>query len=271
VLGLRDTVTLDVCFPSRTDIPDEQGRTGLWQYAPEGHQCLNGRFTTFPECTPDTVGGGVKTAVQIYDVAGVAQKSVPILFDKKTNTIVSNESADIVRMLSNHAKALGSTMPSPPDLYPPFLRAGIDETNEWVYHSINNGAYRAGFASTQDAYETAYHIYFAAIDRLEALLAGQRFLCGDVVTEADVRLFPTMFRHDPVYLSRFKLNRNTLRESPNIWRWLRTMCREVPGVREEASPSILLQCKQGYFGRTGNNTIPIGPMGYPECYYNDQG
>ena len=189
---------MDVCFPSRTDEEDSKGRSGLWQYRPEGHQCRNGRFTSFPECTADTVAGGKNTVVEIYDHHGVEQKSVPILYDKKKNFIVSNESADIIRMLSNHARALGSSMVSPPDLYPEQHRAAVDAANEWVYHDINNGAYKAGFSSSQDAYEAAFVKYFAALERLNGLFAVNKFITGDSVTEADIRLYPTLFRHDPV-------------------------------------------------------------------------
>lgn len=130
--------------------------------------------------------------VEIYDQLGIEQKSVPILFDKKTCSIVSNESAEIVRMLGNFAVELGSTLSSPPDLYPIEHATSVDEVNEWVYHTINNGAYKAGFSGSQDAYEEAYEKYFASLARLEAILSSQRFVAADKVTEADVRLFPTV-------------------------------------------------------------------------------
>lgn len=264
VLGLQSSITMDVCFPSRTDEPDDKGRVGLWQFAPNGITCRNNRHTTFPECTSDTVFGK-STIVEIYDDLGIEQKSVPILLDKKTRTIVSNESADIVRMLSENARALGSSLSTVPDLYPTALQKTIDESNEWIYHTINNGAYKAGFTGSQDAYEDAYEKYFSSLDRLNVLFATQQFVAGDVVTEADIRLFPTLFRHDPVYYSRFKLSRAKLFEYPHIWRWMGTMIASVPGVQECATKSILQHCKQGYFGRTGSNTIPVGPEGYPEC------
>lgn len=149
------------------------------------------------QCTAETVMGGKQTVVEIYDELGIEQKSVPILFDKKTRTIVSNESADIVRMLGTHAIALGSTMSPPPVLYPTehaSREGGIDEVNEWVYHTINNGAYKAGFSGSQESYEEAYGKYFTSLERLDEVLGRQRFIAADVVTEADVRLFPTVSR-----------------------------------------------------------------------------
>ncbi|CAE7640782.1 pcpF [Symbiodinium microadriaticum] len=169
-------------------------------------------------------------------------------------------------MLSLHAEALGSAFSVAPDLYPESLRTHIDVASNWIYHAINNGAYKAGFSGSQEAYEDAYHKYFAALDRLEDILIRQQFVAGDVVTETDLRLFPTMFRHDSVYYSRFKLTKAMLWEYPSIWRWMGTMIGSVPGVQESATKSLLQHCKQGYFGRTGSNTIPIGPEGCPECF-----
>ena len=157
VLGLDGSITMDVCFPSRTDEPDSKGRVGLWQFVPDELVTRNGRITSFSECTADTVSGGAATIVEIYDLCGVDQKSVPILFDKKSGTIVNNESAEIIRMLGLHATTLGSCWSSVPILYPEEKRPNIDEVNDWVYHTINNGAYKAGFSSSQDAYEMAYN------------------------------------------------------------------------------------------------------------------
>merc|ERR1711902_393293 len=129
-----------------------------------------------------------------------------------------------------------------------------------VYTEINNGAYRAGFSSNQKKYESAYAKYFAALDRCEEILAKRRFLCGSAPTEADVRLFPTIFRHDPIYFNRMKLNKAMVADYPNLWRWL---C-EFYALRGVATESPLKQMKQSYFGRTSNGTVPVGPEGYPE-------
>jgi glutathionyl-hydroquinone reductase len=141
MLGLQDSITMNVCFPSRTDDEDSQGRTGLWQFAPNGITTRNGRFVSFRECTDETVLGGKKTVAEIYDSFGMTEKSVPILFDKQTGTIVNNESAEIVRMLGLHREALGTTFAEVPTLSPEALQSQIDETSDWIYHAINNGAY----------------------------------------------------------------------------------------------------------------------------------
>ena len=118
--------------------------------------------------------------------------------------------------------------PGAPQLYPEDLRSEIDEVNSWVYSEVNNGVYRCGFAARQDSYDTAYNRLFAALDRLEARLAGQRYLVGDTITEADVRLFTTLVRFDPVYHGHFKCNRNKLTEMPNLWAYARDLF-QTPG------------------------------------------
>lgn len=132
--------------------------------------------------------------------------------------------------------------------------------NDFTYSAINNGAYKAGFSSKQAVYELAYETYFAAFDKLETVLSKNKWLCGSTVTEADLRLFPTIYRHDPVYHNRMKLNQAFVSDYPHLWRW---MCDfyALPGV---AAASPLSHMKQGYFGRTGNGTVPVGPKGYPD-------
>ena len=134
----------------------------------------------------------------------------------------------------------------------------IDRLNEEIYVHINNGAYKAGFSSSQDVYAEAFNNYFAMLDDLEQLLArdDRPFLTGDRFTEADLRLFPTLYRHDPVYYLRMKLNGARILDYPHLWRWL---CRvyALPGV---ASSNSLVHCRQGYFGRSWNNVVPLGPL-----------
>jgi glutathionyl-hydroquinone reductase len=265
VLGLEEAITVDVLFPNRSTDEDVRG-PNLWMFAPDGVQTINGRWTHFPECTADTVNG--KTFVkEVYETSGLSdQKSVPLLFDKKTGTVVNNESAEIMRMMATEMKTLSSRNNNMGlDLYPADKAKEIDEINEWVYKDINNGSYKAGFSSNQDVYETAYKNYFAALKRLDDMLAARQFLTGDTVTEADLRLFPTMFRHDPIYHNRFKLNLSYLWEYPNLWRWMGDMMK-LEGMEPVSSAAYLAHCKQGYFGRTGNGTIPVGPPNYPECY-----
>jgi putative glutathione S-transferase len=276
VLGLQGTVTMDVAFPSRTteDDPIEANR---WEFNPTRVASLTGK--TLPECTAETATGqGFRLAKQIYDAEGSPEASVPILYDKKTKRIVANESAEIIRMLDAEASALGSTIPhnARPALYPAgddhaTLRQEIDTLNELIYVGINNGAYKAGFSSDQAVYAAAFNTYFDTLSQLEALLAsdGRAFLTGNQFTEADLRLFPTLYRHDPVYYVRMKLNGARILDYPNLWRWL---CRvyALPGVADSNS---LIHCRQGYFGRSWNNVVPLGPfqpMTYPEAYLHPE-
>lgn len=262
---LQLQISMDVAFPTRTSVKDAKGRDGLWAFFPDGFTVPSGKFLSFPECTADTVNGKA-TVAEIYDEEDVPQKSVPLLFDKHTKTIVNNESAELLRMFSQFSKQLGGR---DLDLYPSHLAPTIDDLNTWIYHDINNGSYKAGFTSSQVHYEQAYTAYFAALDRLDAILATSKFLASDeLLTEADIRLFPTLFRHDAVYYNRFKLNKAFLHEYPNILRWMRAMYTAIPDLKgTSGGVSYLQHCKQGYYGRTGSNTVPLGPPGYPQCYW----
>ena len=268
ILGLQEAITVDVVYPNRSS-DDEPLGGNLWKFLPEGQVGLNGRFAQFPECTIDTVFGGKQYVSEIYQEAGMItdQKSVPILVDKRTRTIVSNESAEMVRMLATTKMRTTCTKYKVPvELYPADKATEIDTLNDWIYQTIANGSYKAGFSSNQDVYETAYQSYFEALTKLNDLLRQSKFLAGsDTVTEADLRLFPPLFRHDPVYYNRFKLNEKYLWEFPNLWRWMGDMM-QLEGMEEVTGAGYLAHCKQGYFGRTGNGTIPVGPKGYPECY-----
>jgi glutathionyl-hydroquinone reductase len=265
VLGLEEAITVDVLFPNRSSDEDAR-RHNLWMFAPDGVRTRNGRFTQYPECTLDTVNG--KTFVkEVYEMSGLDdQTSVPLLFDKKTRTVVNNESAEIMRMMATEMKPFSSRQSENwIDLYPTNKSNEIDDINEWVYKDINNGSYKAGFSSNQDVYETAYKNYFSAMKRLDDMLADKQFLTGDSVTEADLRLFPSLFRHDSIYYNRFKLNLAYLWEYSNLWRWMGDVMK-LEGMEPVSNAAYLSHCKQGYFGRTDNGTIPLGPPNYPECY-----
>ena len=272
VLGLEDSISLDVAFPSRTEDDDPAG-PNLWQFAPDKASPLTGE--PLPECTAETAtGNNFRLVQQIYQAEGSQERSVPVLYDKVTKTIVSNESAEIVRMLALNARAMGSSLEPDalPDLYPmdedsESLRAEIDELNQYIYVNINNGSYKAGFSSDQATYATAFANYFDALSKLEDRLAADNrpYLTGDKFTETDLKLFPTLYRHDPVYMVRMKLNGARILDYPHLWRWL---CR-VYGIKGVAESKSLIHCRQGYFGRTGNRTIPLGPlhpMTYPQAY-----
>jgi putative glutathione S-transferase len=261
LMGLEDAITVDVLFPNRSTDSEPRG-ANLWKFEPDGQVGINGKHSQFPECTTDSVNNK-QYAKEIYEIAGIEdQKSVPILFDKLTNTVVSNESAEIVRMFGTQMQTFASHKV---ELYPSSKATEIEDLNDWIYKEIANGSYKAGFSSNQQVYETAYDTYFAALARCDGILATSKFLTGDDITEADLRLFPTLFRHDPVYYVRFKLNEKYLWSYPNLWRWMGDMM-TMEGMEPVSNAGYLAHCKQGYFGRTGNGTIPLGPPGYPECH-----
>ena len=260
VLGLEQSISVDVAFPNRTGEDDPAG-PNLWEFTPTRTASLTG--ATLPECTEETATGqGYRLAREIYRAEGSDEQSLPILYDKVAKRIVNNESAEIVRMLSTHAVALGGSG----DLYPEALAEEIDALNARIYRDINNGAYKAGFSSDQQVYAAAFEAYFAALGWLDGLLSdGRPFLTGARFTEADLRLFPTLYRHDPVYFVRMKLNGARILDYPHLWRWL---CR-VHGLPGVAGAGSLVHCRQGYFGRSWNGVVPLGPvlpMRYPEAY-----
>ncbi len=232
---LEDVISMDVLFYRRD--PDRG-----WQFQPSE-----------PGCTPDSIFG-YNTIRDLYERVGSSETSVPVLWDRETETIVSNESAEIIRMFE---QGFGEFTENTPALYPEEIQKQIDRVNAFTYHAINNGAYKAGFADGQDAYEAAYRIFFDALDTIDHMLRGRRFLLGDAITEADVRLFPTIFRFDPVYYLRFNLGERMVRDIPSLSRWLADML----AIPEVAAASNLDHCRKGYFGRTGNNIVPLGPSG----------
>ena len=213
------------------------------------------------ELEPGT--GPVASARYMHDVYRAANSeysgrcSVPVLWDCTRNTIASNESAEIVRMLNFAFDAFATR--SVPDLYPETLRAEIDELNELVYHNINNGVYKCGFATGQAAYEESFHNLFAALDTLESRLATRRYLCGEHLTEADWRLFATLIRFDAVYVGHFKCNRQRIADYPNLSNYTRELY-QFPGVAETFD---LAKTKEHYYcsheSVNPNGIVPVGP------------
>nr|WP_306704047.1 glutathione S-transferase family protein [Azospirillum isscasi]MDQ2102064.1 glutathione S-transferase family protein [Azospirillum isscasi] len=183
---------------------------------------------TFPE--PDPVTGSTRL-FEVYtkaDPAYTGRVTVPVLWDRKTGTIVNNESAEIIRMLNREFDAFGDASL---DLYPAELAEEIDRLNAFVYDRVNNGVYKAGFATSQEKYEQAFDALFAALDELDGRLAGRRYLLGDRPTEADWRLFTTLVRFDAVYVGHFKCNLRRIADYPNLSGYLRDLY-QVPGVAE---------------------------------------
>ncbi|MBV0893023.1 glutathione S-transferase family protein [Paracoccus sp. Z118] len=184
--------------------------------------------TDFPGATGDTLFGE-RFLRDIYlraDPRASGRVTVPVLWDKARGTIVSNESAEILRMLNS---AFDGITGNDDDYWPPALREQCDTLNARIYDTVNNGVYKAGFATTQEAYDEAIHPLFDSLDWLEELLSRNRYLTGDRLTEADWRLFTTAVRFDLVYHTHFKCNRRWLRDYPNLWGWTRELY-QFPGV-----------------------------------------
>ncbi|MEH6649864.1 MAG: glutathione S-transferase family protein [Motiliproteus sp.] len=210
----------------------------------------------------DVIADTVNNKTHLHQLYTLAQAdytgrvTVPILWDKKLNTIVSNESSEIIRMLNSAFDSIGA---KPGDYYPQALRAEIDPLNDDIYPRINNGVYRAGFATTQEAYDEAVTDLFDALDSLEQRLASQRYLTGSQVTEADWRLFTTLVRFDAVYVGHFKCNKRRIVDYPNLWGYLRDLY-QIPGIAETVK---LDNIKAHYYGShdTINPTriVPTGP------------
>jgi len=182
--------------------------------------------------------------------------TVPVLWDKRQNTIVNNESSEIIRMLNTEFVAFTDDRT---DYYPERLRSEIDSVNELVYECVNNGVYRCGFATTQTAYERAFARLFDALGQLEARLARQRYLAGDVITEADWRIFPTLIRFDAVYVGHFKCNLRRIDDYPNLSNYLRELY-QVPGVAETVD---IAHYKRHYYmsheSINPTRIVPVGP------------
>jgi glutathionyl-hydroquinone reductase len=197
--------------------------------------------------------GFLSSAYEATDPGYDGRVSVPVLWDKEEGVVVSNESQDIVRMLNQWSD-------EGPDLYPDALREEIDAINERVYRDVNNGVYRAGFAQTQRAYEEAFTALFARLDELESLLGERRYLAGDVITEADWRLWVTLLRFDAVYHTHFRCNGRRLVEYPNLWGYAREL-HQQPGVARTVRWD---EIKRHYYTThdelNPKRIIPAGPL-----------
>ena len=226
------------------------------------HPFMGDKGWTFAEGA-GVIADPIVNASYLYEVYVAAKPdytgrvTLPILWDKKTNTIVSNESSEIIRMLNSAFDKVGATDVS---FLPSELLAEIDTINEFVYSAVNNGVYKAGFATTEAAYKEAVVTLFDALDTLEARLADQRYLLGDTVTEADWRLFTTLVRFDAVYVGHFKCNIRRIVDYPNLWGYLRDLY-QVPGIAETVS---IEHIKAHYYTSHANinptRIIPVGPL-----------
>jgi putative glutathione S-transferase len=209
-------------------------------------------------CTPDPIFGArfLRSIYLRADVGYSGRVTVPVLWDRERATIVSNESREILRMLDVEFAAHHRI---PISLYPKSMRASVDRTLDAIYTPINNGVYRAGFATQQAAHEEAVRELFAALDRWEKVLAKQRFLCGEVVTEADIALFTTLLRFDAVYFGHFKCNVRRIADYPQLSNYLRDMV-QLPGV---AGVCRLDHIKEHYYRShpqiNPTRIVPVGP------------
>jgi glutathionyl-hydroquinone reductase len=198
LLGLEEALGVAVVDPIR----DERG----WR---------------FPDRDPVTGAVFLSELYLASDPSFEGRYTVPCIWDTVTGRLVTNDFPNITTMLETEFTAFHR--PGAPDLYPEALRPEIDELNDLVYNTVNNGVYKAGFATGQDAYEEAFDALFATFDQLEERLAGRRYLFGDRITEADVRLYPTLARFDAVYYSHFKCNLRRLVDHPNLWAYARDL------------------------------------------------
>lgn len=223
-------------------------------------------FDDGPGVVPDTVNGA-RRLYEIYQQADphcTSRVTVPVLWDKLERTIVSNESSEIIRMFNSAFDDLGAL---PGDYYPAEFREPIDALNERIYANLNNGVYRTGFAVRQDVYDSAVQSVFDTLDWLEAHLDGRKYLVGERLTEADIRLFVTLIRFDAVYYGHFKCSRRALREYPRLWRYTRRLARH-PKIRGTIN---FTHIKGHYYGShpwlNPNGIIPTGPefdLGLPD-------
>ena len=188
--------------------------------------------------------------------------TVPLLWDKKTSTIVNNESADIIRMFNSAFDNIGA---KEGDYYPDNLTDKIDNMNDFIYQNINNGVYRSGFATTQDAYDEAIETLFSGLDKLDHILSKQRYLIGNIVTEADWRLLPTLLRFDSVYHGHFKCNKRKLKEYDNLFNYTKELY-QFPGISNTYDDKY---SKEHYYG--SHETInPSGVIAHGPEFEFDQ-
>ncbi|MER3492169.1 MAG: glutathione-dependent reductase [Mastigocladus sp. ERB_26_2] len=228
--GLEDAILVSIVSPS----PNE----GIWVLNQEEEGC--------------------RTLPQLYNLAVPGYQgrcTVPVLWDTQTKTIVNNESAEIIVMLNSQFNEFAKNPQL--DLYPEELREQIDRWNDKIYHAVNNGVYRCGFAQTQQAYDKACQELFTTLDEIDAALAKSRYLCGDRVTLADARLFTTLFRFDVVYYGLFKCDRRRIQDYENLGPYLRDLY-QLPGVSDTCD---LDSVKRDYHG----NLFPLNPGGIIPC------
>jgi len=264
--GLQEVIPVTVVYPIwQYTKPDNEGDTHRgWIFGNPGGKPLKntdglGSFpAAYPNNEPNPLFDNTKSIRDLYDIAGDedGKYTVPILWDKKQGTIVSNESSEIIRMFNSEFNELAKNPDL--DLYPEALQEAIDEVNDWVYPGINNGVYQCGFATSQNAYDVAIKNLTESFDRVAEILQKQRYIAGDQLTEADVRLFVTLLRYDEVYYVYFKCNTRSVMDTPAILNYCRDIY-QAPGVADTVD---MEQIKAHYYcSHTELNTYSIIPKG----------
>ncbi|OJT37520.1 glutathione S-transferase family protein [Serratia plymuthica] len=237
---------------------------GLEQIIPVSvvHPLMLENGWTFGQDFPETTGDSLYHSDFLYqlylraDEHYTGRVTVPVLWDKQQQTIVSNESADIIRMFNSAFDGVGARAG---DYYPNDLHGKIDELNGWIYDQVNNGVYKAGFATSQEAYDEAVNALFDALARLEQILGQHRYLTGDRLTEADLRLWTTLVRFDPVYVTHFKCDKRRISDYLNLYGFLRDIY-QMPGIAETVSlPHIRNHYYRSHTTLNPHGIISIGP------------
>lgn len=232
--GLEDVISLSIVHPVWARTREDDMHCG-WKFAsPNDPPISNPKgYGSFPcdGCIPDPLGQ-FEFVRDMYDDSQDTKYTVPVLYDSQTKAIVNNESSDIMRMLNGlfNEHARNPTL----DLYPQDARQQIDAMNDSIYESINNGVYKCGFATSQKAYDEAVETLFESLETCNAVLTKSRYLCGDVLTEADIRLFCTLIRFDPVYVVYFKTNKKTIHEYPALREYVKDLF-SVPEIQKSVN------------------------------------
>jgi putative glutathione S-transferase len=241
--GLEEHISISVVHPDMLD----KG----WQFD-----------NTYKEATEDHLFGfnHLSEVYQKADPQITTSVTVPILWDKKINTIVNNESSEIIRMFNTSFNKLSG---NEDDYYPEDKRSEIDELNEKIYHAVNNGVYKSGFAKTQEAYDKAVSSIFKTLGELEDILENNRFLTGDTITEADLRLVPTLLRFDIVYVTHFKCNKKRIKDYKNLSRYVKELY-EINAVKETTNLDHIK--RHYYYSHETINPYRIIPLGPDEIF-----
>ncbi|ELR25249.1 glutathione Stransferase domain containing protein [Acanthamoeba castellanii str. Neff] len=246
--GLQDAIPVHTVAP-RWGVIDEPTGAKSWVFS---DQEIGGRKTN------DGLNNtkSMRELYELHDPQYADRYTVPVLWDSQTKKIVNNESSEIIRMFNTEFNAFAKHPEV--DLYPAEQREEIDALNTWMYETINNGVYKCGFATSQAAYEEAFQVLFATLDDAEEKLSKTRFLGGNKPNEADIRLFVTLVRFDPVYVQHFKTNKKRIADYPNLWGYTRDVY-QWPGIAETVN---LVQIKEHYFGSHPRiNPLGIVPAG----------